>query len=129
MAFQVVDGDQRQSRGECQGFAVGDTDQQSAGKSGAGGDGDRVQIGKRHASLGQRRPDHGNDGAQVLAAGQFGDDATVARVGCDLRGHHGAERATAALDDGCCGLVTGGFDGEDEAGAHVSSLKASAKAD
>ena len=73
--------------------------------------------------LGECGADDGNDGAEMLAAGQFGDDSAVAGVGGDLRGDDRRKRAGTALDDGGGGLVAGGFDGEDEAVAgHVSSL-------
>ena len=72
--------------GEGQGLGVGDADEQRAGEAGAGGDGDGVEIGEGDAGLGQRGADDGNDGAQVLAAGQLGHDAAVAGVGGDLRG-------------------------------------------
>jgi hypothetical protein len=49
----------------------------------------------------------------MLAAGKLGDDSAVAGVGGDLRGDDGAERVSAALDDGGGGLVAGGFDAED----------------
>ena len=53
----------------------------------------------------------------MLAAGQLRNDAAVARVGGDLRGHDGGKRARAALDNGRGGLVAGGFNAENEAGA------------
>ena len=59
----------------------------------------------------------------MLTAGQFRDDSAIAGVGGDLRGHDRRESVGAALHNGGCGLVAGGFDGQDEAVAgHVSSL-------
>ena len=61
----------------------------------------------------------------MLAAGELGNDSAVAGVGGDLRGDDGGKRARSALDDGGGGLVAGGFDAEDEAGAgHDFSLAA-----
>ena len=102
---------------EGEGLGVGDADQQRSGEAGAGGDGDGVEIGEGDVGLSERGADDGNDGAEMLAAGQLGNDAAVAGVGGDLRGDDGGERARAALDDGRGGLVAGGFDAEDEAGA------------
>ena len=67
--------------------------------------------------------DYRNDGAEMLAAGQFGDDTAITRVGGDLRRDDGRKRAGTTLDDGGCGLVARGLDGEDEAvTGHVFSL-------
>ena len=88
VAFEMVDGDQRQAGGKGQRLGVGDAHQQRAGKSGAAGDGDGVQVGEGDAGLGERGPDHGDDGAQMLAAGQLRHHAAVARVCGDLRGNN-----------------------------------------
>ena len=122
VAFEVVDGDEGKIVGEGEGLGVGDADEQRPGEAGTGGDGDGVEIGEGDAGLGQRGADDGNDGAEMLAAGQLGNDAAVAGVGGDLRGDGGGKRARAALDDGRGGLVAGGFDAEDEAAGHTSSL-------
>ena len=122
VAFEVVDGDEGQVVGEGEGLGVGDADQQRSGEAGTGGDGDGVEIGEGDAGLGQSGADHGNDGAEMLAAGQLGHDAAVAGVGGDLRGDDGGKRARAALDDGRGGLVAGGFDAEDEAAGHIYSV-------
>ena len=115
VAFEVVDGDEGDVLRVGQGLGVGDADEQRSGEAGAGGDGDGVEIGEGDAGLGQGGADDGNDGAEMLAAGQLGDDAAVAGMGGDLRGDDRGKRAGAALDDGGGGLVAGGFDGEDEA--------------
>ena len=69
----------------------------------------------RVTGLGEGGADDGDDGAEVFAAGELGNDSTIACVGCDLGGDSGGESAGALLDDGGGGLITGGFDGEDEA--------------
>ena len=59
----------------------------------------------------------------LLAAGELGHDAAVARVGGDLRGDDGRKSSHSALDDRHGRFVAGGFDAENEAGAgHESSL-------
>jgi len=126
VAFEMVDGDEGQGGGKGQGFGVGDADEERAGESGAGGDGDGIQIGEGHTGLGERCAHHGNDGAEMFAAGQLGDDAAIARMGGDLGGYNGAEGMAAAFDNGGGGLVAGGFDGKDEATAHLISLPACA---
>ncbi len=125
MAFEVVDGDEGKVVGKGEGFGVGDADEKRSGEAGAGGDGDGVEVGEGQAGFGEGGADDGNDGAEMLAAGQLGNDAAVAGVGGDLRGDDGRESARAALDNGRGGFVAGGFDAEDEAGAgHDSSLVA-----
>ena len=111
VAFQMVDGDERQAVGEGQSLGVGDAHQKRSGETGAAGDGDGVEIGEGDVGLGECGADHGNNGAEMLAASQLGNDASIAGVGGDLRGNDGAERARAALDHGGGGLVAGGFDG------------------
>jgi hypothetical protein len=66
--LQMIHRDQRQPGGEGQGLGVGNADQQRAGQARAAGYGDGVQIGESHAGLGQCGTDHGNNGAQMLAA-------------------------------------------------------------
>ena len=123
MAFKVVDGDEGDVLREGQGLGVGDADQQRSGEAGAGGDGDGVEVVEGDVGLGEGGADDGDDGAEMLAAGQLGNDAAIAGVGGDLRGDDRGKCAGAALDDGGSGLVAGGFDGEDEAaGWHLSSL-------
>src|ERR1700690_70359 len=123
VTFQVVDGDQGKIVGEGESFCVGDADEEGSGEAGTAGDGDGVEVGEGGVGLHQCGADDGNDGAEMLAGGEFRDDAAVAGVGGDLGGDYGTEGVGAALDDGGSGLVAGGFDGEDETGVgHVFSL-------
>jgi len=122
VAFEVVYGDKGKFAGVCEGFGVGDADKERAGETGAGGDGDGIEIGESDAGLGKGGADDGDNGAQMLAAGQLGDDSTIARVGGDLRGDGRGKRAGAALNDGRGGFIAGGFDAEDEATGHGFSL-------
>ena len=72
--------------------------------------------------FGERGADDRDNGAEMLAAGELGNDAAVAGVGGDLRGDDGGKRARSALDDGRGGFVAGGLDAEDEAGGHSFSV-------
>ena len=125
VAFEMVHGDQGQALREGERLGVCDADQQRSREAGAGGDGDGVEIGESDAGLGERGTNHGHDGAQMFAAGELRDDSAVAEVGGDLRGDDGGQRARSALDDGGGSLVAGGFNAEDEAAGHASSLTAS----
>ena len=81
MSFQVVDGDERQAARERQRLGIGDANQQRTRQTRAGSHGNGIQIRERDAGLGQCGAHHRNDGAQMLAAGQFGDHSAVVRVG------------------------------------------------
>jgi hypothetical protein len=125
VAFEVVDGDEGQALREGKSLGVGDANQQCAGETGSGGHGDGVKAGEGDASLCECGAYDGDDGAEMLAAGQLWDDSAVAGVGGDLGGDNRGENAGAAFDDGGGGLVAGGFDAEDEAAlAHPFSLAA-----
>ena len=66
--------------------------------------------------------DDGNNGAEVFAGGQLGDDAAV--VGVDeLRGDDIGEDFGAVAYDRSGGLVAGAFDAEDEAGGHEEECR------
>ena len=125
VAFKVIHGDERKVVCKGESLGVGDADQQRTGEAGAGGDGDGVEIGEGNVGLGKRGADDRNDGAKMLAAGELWNDAAIACVGGDLRSDDGGKRARSALDDSRGGLVAGGLDAEDEAGAgHDFSLAA-----
>ena len=92
VAFEVIDGDQGLIEAEGEGFGVGDADQQCASEAGAFGDGNGVEVGEgdwiagRSASARHGFADDGNDVAEVLAGGEFRDDAAVVCVERHLRG-------------------------------------------
>jgi poly(A) polymerase len=58
----------------------------------------------------------------MFAAGELGDHSAVAKMSGDLRSDDGGEGAGPALDHGRGGFIAGGFDAEDEAAGHGSSL-------
>ncbi len=122
VAFEVVDGDERLAERVGEGFGVADADEQRAGEAGAFGDGDGVEVGKGDAGFAEGGVDDGDDGAEVLAGGELGDDAAVGGVDGDLGGDDVRELARAALDDGGGGLVAGALDTEDQSVADVGSV-------
>ena len=114
----MVDGDERLAEREGEGLGVADADEQRAGEAGAFGDGDGVEVcDDADAGFAEGGVDDGDDGAEVLAGGELGDDAAVGGVDGDLRGDDVRELAGAALDDGGGGLVAGALDTQDEAGS------------
>ena len=117
VAFEMVDGDEREVGAEGQGLGEGDADEQGSGEAGAFGDGDGVEIGVGDTGSLHGLADDGDDGAEVLAGGELGDDASVVAVD-ELGGDDVGEDLVAVADDGCGGLVAGAFDTEDEAVGH-----------
>ena len=63
--------------------------------------------------------DDGDDIAEMLAGGEFGDDTTVVGVERHLRSDHVRESFAARADDGSGGFVAGAFDAENEACAEA----------
>jgi hypothetical protein len=73
--------------------------------------------------VGEGGADDGNDGAEMFAAGELGNDTAIARVGGDLRSDSGGDGARAAFDDRGGGFVARGFDAKDEASVwHILSV-------
>ena len=85
VAFQMIDGDQRKIGAEGEGLGEADADQKCASEAWAFGDGNGGEIRILNACTLHGFADDGNDGAEVLARGKFGDDATIAAVD-ELRG-------------------------------------------
>ena len=115
VAFEVVDGDERLRERVGEGLGVSDADEERAGEAGAFGDGDGVELPHGHLGFAEGSVDDGDDGAEVLAGGELGDDAAVGGVDGDLRGDDVRELACAALNDGGGGLVAGTLDTQYEA--------------
>ena len=123
MAFKMIDGDERDVLRVCEGLGIGDANQQRSRKARARSDCDGVEVRESHLGLFECGTDDGNNSAQMLAAGELGDDSAIACVRGDLRGNDGRESARTALDNCGGGFVARRFDGEDEAVAgHVYSL-------
>jgi hypothetical protein len=53
----------------------------------------------------------------MLAGGKFRNHAAIRSMDCDLRGHNARQYATPTLYYCGCGLITGTFDGENQAAA------------
>jgi len=114
VAFEVIHGDERFAEREGENFAVGHADDEGAGEAGALGDGDGVDFSESDFCLVERFAHDWDDFAEMLARGQFGNNAAVFAVDVDLRGDDAGEDAAAVGDDSGGGFVTGGFDAEDQ---------------
>ena len=106
VAFEVVDGDEGDFAGEGEGLGEGDADEEGADEAGALSDGDGVDG---DVGLGEGLLDDGDDGAEVFAGGEFGNDAAETLVGIELGGDDGGENLASVGDDGGGRFVTGGF--------------------
>ena len=110
--------DQRLVEREGQRFGKADADQQSSGQAGALGHRDGIDGLVSLPGFGQRLPHDRNDGAQVLAGSQFGDDSAVRLVRGDLRGDDVGENLLARAHHGGTRFVAGAFDAEDDGVRH-----------
>src|SRR5699024_4016312 len=83
---------------ECHGVGLGgrETHQQRAGESGAGGEGDGVDVVLLHTRGVEGASDGGDHGFQVGAAGDLGYDTTEADVLVDAGGDFVTQQFTAA---------------------------------
>ncbi len=117
VAFQVVDGYEGEIGAEGEGLGETDANQQGTGEARTFGDGYGGEIGVGDARLLHGFADDGDDGAEMLARGELGDDAAVVAVD-ELRGDDVGQDFMAVADDRCGGLVAGAFDTEDEAAGH-----------
>ncbi len=105
VAFDVIDGDQRDVATEGEGLGVGDADQQRADEAGAWSHGDGVERGPIDIGVFERLTDGGDDGAEVFPRGEFGDDAAVFGVSIELRSDHAGQNASAIGNNGGCGFI------------------------
>ena len=69
MTLEVIHGNQWKMIRKSESLGVCDAHQKRSGKSRARGDSDGTEIGERKVRLGQRGANHGNQGAEMLAAG------------------------------------------------------------
>ena len=122
VTFEVVDGDEGLGKRGGESLGVADADEQSAGEAGAFRNGDGVELLHVCPGFAKCGIDDGDDGAEVLAGGELGDDAAVRGVDGDLGGNDIGELACAALDDSGGGFVAGALDSEDEAGSGLSNV-------
>ena len=108
---QVVDRVQRLAGGDGERLGRAHPHHQRAGQPGPGGDGDGVHVLQRHAGVGQRLPQGGDEGVEVGAGGDLRDHPAEADVLLH-RGGHGVGQQGGAADDADAGLVAGGFDAQ-----------------
>ena len=123
VGVQVVDLDERHAPAHRERLAEGGADQQRAHQAGAGGHGDRAEIGGRHPGLVERGLHDGHEVLQVLAPGDLRHDAAVGPVVVDLRG----DRRTRARA-GPCSTTAAAVSSHDVSMPRISIRRARAPA-
>ena len=119
--FQMIHHDKRNVGAPGRALGEGHAHHECAHESRRVGDGHGIEVAPAEARSPQaRRSDverlvaHAADGLDVLAAGNFGDDAAEAGVEIHLGRHHVRAQNSPAVDDGGGRLVAGRLDGQNE---------------
>ena len=110
---QVVDGIQRLAGGQGQGLGRGDAHHQGAGQTGAAGDRNGIDVGQCHSGFLERRGKRRDEGVEMGAGGDLGNDAAEAHV-LFHGGGHGVDQQLGAAHDTHPGFITGGFNAKNE---------------
>ena len=110
---EVRDADDRKPAGQRGAGGVHGADDQASGEPGTSGHGDGVDGVPAAGDRRKRGLDDGGEPLEVGARGQLGDDTAVDRVQGNLRRHHRRTHVTAVGKHRRCGLVAGGFDGQE----------------
>ena len=113
----VVDAVDRPAQGRGQGLGGADAHGERADEAGAGAHGDGVDLAQVHSGRLQGGVEGGDEGLQVGARGDLGDDAAEAGVLVHGGGDDVAEELAAA-HEGDAGLVAGGLDAQNQRFAH-----------
>jgi hypothetical protein len=111
MGLMMVNVNNRLAQAEGQSLGSLQAHEQGAGQAWPARDGDRLQIGRRNASLPHGRVGHGHKIPQMFPRGQLRHDPAVFRVNGRLRSHDIRQNAALA-NDGHTGLITRGLNRE-----------------
>jgi len=114
----MIDGDQRFVEREGKRFSKADADEQCSGETRSLRDRDGVDRLIGMGSIGERLANDGNDGAEMLARSEFGNDTSVGLMSGDLRGDDVGKNLLARAHHGGSGFITGAFDTEDNGVGH-----------
>ena len=126
MSVQMVDRDERQPPRPGQGLGGRDPDEQGADEAWSLRDTDAIDLAQLGARLLEGPPDRRQQQLQVVARGDLGDDAAVARVELGLRRDDIGEQPSVVGDERGRGLVTRRLDPEDhECPGAESALRSS----
>jgi len=109
VALDMVDPDQGDSLYQRQRLGVGNAHQQASDKARTASDGYCIDVAQLDAGLLDCAADNRDDGPQMLARGQFGNNTAVLAMHVDLRGDHAGKDDSACSNDSCRRFVTGTF--------------------
>lgn len=110
VAFEMVNTDERYTFGVGERLGVGEADEKAADKTGALGDRDGGEVFEAGVRLFEGFADDRDDGADVLAAGEFGHNTAIALVNFQLGRYARGKDLRAIFDDCCGGFIARRFD-------------------
>jgi hypothetical protein len=94
-------------RAEGDGFCVGESNEQRAGKAGTGSSGDGLEIVEGDVRAAQSFADDRNYRAKVFAGSKFGDDAAIFAVNFELACDDRGQNFGFAGENSGCGFIAG----------------------
>lgn len=112
VAFDVVNGDERDTRSEAEALRIREADEEGADESGSDGNGYGIERAERGGCLMECLAHDWHDGAQVFTRRKFGDDSAILTV-LHLRRDDGGKDGAAVFDNGGGSFVAGRFDAKD----------------
>src|SRR5579884_3581313 len=113
MAFEMIDGDERNAQRVREALSAGDADEQRADETWPGGDGDAVDVAPRRVRIGECTIDERKKMLQMLARGDFRNDAAERTVPLHLRRNQIHAHPAVLFEQRDRRLVARSFDSED----------------
>ena len=110
MAFQMVQSNDRNAKGETQARRYTRADQQGAGQSRTLGEGDPIDILEGPAGLREQLASQGQQAPDVIARSEFRHDSAILRVHGNLRKKGMTQQAAPGVVEGDAGFVAGCLD-------------------
>ena len=124
MPLKMIDRDQRLVRGVGERLAGDQPDHHPADQPGTGGRGDGIDVGERHAGIGEHPGDDRGEAVDMRARGDFGDDPAKGAMLGLLPRDAVRQNAPIAVDKRRRGFVAARFKAEDESHNRAHPLPA-----
>ncbi len=106
VSFDVIDGDERDLPREAERFGICDADKQRTDQvPGPAVTAIAAEVPERNARLFEGLPHHRDDGAQMFARGEFGNNTAIFCVGVELRGDDARANTAPIFNDGGGGFI------------------------
>ena len=122
VALQVVDRHDRESEAVGEALGAGDADQQRADESRRARDGDGIDIGELHASVGERAVHERKEVLQMLARRDLRHHAAERLMALDLRRDVVHAHAAVVVHEGHGRLIARRFDPQNHAGVSTKPV-------